>query len=90
MYILKAINNGGEKTREADHPDSETCGFHPVDADDNQYLVERLLERGTFLGGRGQQEIVQYLIKWEGYSNDHNCWVDENDIHKDLVESFLS
>lgn len=58
----------------------------PVDPEDNQYLVRRLLKRRAYRH-RGRK-VVRYLVEWEGYGAEHNCWVREADIHRGLVEAF--
>lgn len=58
----------------------------PVDPEDNQYLVRRLLKRRAYRH-RGRK-VVRYLVEWEGYSAEYNCWVREADIHRGLVEAF--
>ena len=51
----------------------EDAGPPPVAAEDSQYTVERLLEhRVQRLSGRHRQQIIEYLIKWEGYGNKYN------------------
>ncbi|KAI9691222.1 MAG: hypothetical protein M1822_008842 [Bathelium mastoideum] len=63
----------------------------PVDAEDGQYLVEDLLEmRVSPPGKRICRRTTQYLVSWMGYGDEHNCWVDEGDIHEGLVRSFLA
>lgn len=59
--------------------------------EDNQYSVERLLGRRVRrLGGRNRRKVIQYLVKWEGYGNEHNGWVNETDIHKDLIKAYAA
>ena len=41
------------------------------------YLVEKILQTKTIKGKK------KYLVKWIGYNDKHNSWVDEKDI-KDL------
>jgi hypothetical protein len=50
--------------------------------DDNQYAVERLLER------RNRGRVTEYLVKWEGYGEEDHSWVKEADIHPDLIKDF--
>ncbi|KAI9680457.1 MAG: hypothetical protein M1822_007215 [Bathelium mastoideum] len=62
-----------------------------VDPEDGQYLVEGLLEmRVRPVGKRSRLRITQYLVKWEGNRDEHNCWVNADDIHDGLMESFLA
>ncbi|XTI94404.1 hypothetical protein V2W45_1438577 [Cenococcum geophilum] len=62
-----------------------------VNPEDSRYIVERLLE--SRLGGRNRRTVMQFLVKWEGYREEHNSWVDENNVRrteqKDISPSFL-
>lgn len=58
----------------------------PVDAEDNQFTVERLVEKRVRRVGRRRK--VQYLVKWKEYPDSENTWEDETDIHDDLIEAF--
>lgn len=59
----------------------------PVDSGDCQYLVERLLEKRT--RRLHKKSVTQYLVRWLGYEEDEDCWVDEKDIHPGLIEQFM-
>ena len=32
--------------------------------------------------------ITQYWVKWKGYLEDDNSWVNEADIHEDLIKAY--
>ena len=53
----------------------------PPDLVDNaeEYEVEKILDSRKF--GRGRK--LQYLVKWKGYPDSENQWVDKNDIFAD-------
>jgi hypothetical protein len=34
--------------------------------------------------------VAQYWVKWQGWSDEYNEWVDEDDIHEDLVAAYNS
>ena len=36
------------------------------------YVIEKIIRKNK----------NRYLVKWQGYSNDFNCWVDKEDILK--------
>jgi len=42
-----------------------------------EYEIEKILDSWQF--GRGRKK--QYLIKWKGYPDSNNKWVDKKDIH---------
>ncbi len=44
---------------------------------DKEYEIERILDFRQF--GRGRKK--QYLIKWKGYPDSDNEWVDARDVH---------
>jgi len=61
----------------------------PPDLIDNEeeYEVEKILDSQQF--GRGCKK--QYLIKWKGYPDSDNEWVDHKDIHTpDVIREFES
>jgi len=61
----------------------------PPDLVDNkeEYEVEKILDSWQF--GRGRKK--QYLIKWKGYPDSDNKWVDHKDIHApDAIREFKS
>ncbi|KAJ2991661.1 hypothetical protein NUW54_g8135 [Trametes sanguinea] len=55
--------------------------------DEEEYEIEAILDakHGTFPEGR-----VGYLVKWKGYGDEHNSWVDERDAEgaQDLIAEF--
>ncbi|KAI9067986.1 hypothetical protein FKP32DRAFT_1672693 [Trametes sanguinea] len=55
--------------------------------DEEEYEIEAILDakHGTFPEGR-----VGYLVKWKGYGEEHNSWVDEKDAEgaMDLIAEF--
>ncbi|KAI0425914.1 hypothetical protein F5Y09DRAFT_351796 [Xylaria sp. FL1042] len=63
-----------------------------ITLDDGQCIVERLLGRQVVSRGKGRRKrmVVQYWVKWQGWSDEHNEWVDEDDIHEGLVAAYNS
>ncbi len=53
-----------------------------VDSDDNQWAVEKVIEKRRI--GR----TVKYLVKWLGYPDSENSWERKKDIHPDIVAAF--
>jgi hypothetical protein len=52
---------------------------------EEEYSVEKILDSQWF--GRRQQ--LQYLVKWEGYPDSDNMWVDKDDVFvEDKVREF--
>ena len=53
----------------------------PPDLVDNaeEYEVEKILDSQLF----GRRRHLQYLVKWKGYPNSDNMWVDKDDIFAD-------
>ena len=52
---------------------------------EEEYKVKAILDSRRW--GRGHK--LQYLIKWKGYSDAENQWVDSKDIHANqLIEQF--
>jgi oligoendopeptidase F len=54
----------------------------PIDAEDNQYTVEAILDHTV----RRKRE---FLIHWEGYSDTEDSWVKEVDIDPEMVKAYL-
>ena len=55
----------------------------PIDADDNQWAVEAILDH------RKQGRNWQFLVHWEGYRDMDDCWVQENDIDQEMVRAYF-
>ncbi len=47
--------------------------------DQEEYEVEKILDSWQF----GKKQKLQYLIKWKGYPDSDNKWVDKKDVHAD-------
>lgn len=58
--------------------------------EDNQFEVERVMDDQVVPVGRGRRKkmITQYWVKWKGYPEDDNSWVNEADIHDDLIKAY--
>jgi len=53
-------------------------------SNDGHYKVEEVLKEHTMCTGRSE-----YKVKWVGYTNPHNSWVAEEDLHANhLLEHF--
>jgi hypothetical protein len=46
---------------------------------EEEYLVEKILDSQRF----GRRQRLQYLVKWEGYPDSDNMWVDKDDVSAD-------
>jgi hypothetical protein len=46
---------------------------------EEEYSVEKILDSRKF----GRRRRLQYLVKWEGYTDSDNMWVDKDDIFAD-------
>ena len=57
-----------------------------AELDDDQFLVESLLSKRVRRVRR--RKVIQYLVKWIGYSEEENSWEDEADIHEDLIRDY--
>ncbi|KAH9840072.1 uncharacterized protein C8Q71DRAFT_703358 [Rhodofomes roseus] len=66
--------------------DEEAGGVEAGD-DEEEYEIERIMDAkiGMFAKGR-----MGYLVKWKGYGDEHNSWVDEQDAGNahDLIDEF--
>ncbi|KUJ09509.1 uncharacterized protein LY89DRAFT_290074 [Mollisia scopiformis] len=64
----------------------------PVDPEDNQFEVERVIDDQVVPVGRGRRKkmITQYWVKWKGYPEDDNSWVNEADMHGDLIKAYMA
>ena len=48
---------------------------------EEEYEVEKILDQRQF----GRRQKLQYLVKWKGYPNSENQWVDSTDVFADEV-----
>ena len=55
----------------------------PIDAEDNQYIVEAILDH------RMDRKKREFLVHWEGYSDIEDSWVKEVDIDPKMVKAFF-
>jgi hypothetical protein len=46
---------------------------------EEEYSVEKILDSRKF----GRRQRLQYLVKWEGYPDSDNMWVDKDDVFTD-------
>jgi hypothetical protein len=46
---------------------------------EEEYSVEKILDSWQF----GRRQRLQYLVKWEGYPDSDNMWVDKDDVFAD-------
>jgi hypothetical protein len=54
---------------------------------EEEYSVEKILDSRWF----GRRRQLQYLVKWEGYPDSDNMWVDKDDIFaEDKIREFKS
>lgn len=87
-------NFGGPRAEEPDSdlPSASTKTIHKetvgTELEDDQYIVEKLL--GKRMHRIRRRKVVQYFVKWKGYPEEENTWVDKANIHKDLVKEYES
>ena len=64
------------------HPDDQ---YHPppVVPEDEQYLVDRLLDKRV--RARGQ---IEYLVRWQGYGPEWDLWRPARDIEASLIRDY--
>jgi hypothetical protein len=46
---------------------------------EEEYSMEKILDSWCF----GRRQCLQYLVKWEGYPDSDNMWVDKDDVFAD-------
>ncbi len=44
--------------------------------------------RLSHVRGRHRRKIIQYFVKWQGCPDEDNTWLDEEDIHEDLIAAY--
>lgn len=71
---------GGKEERKRDGNDAEA----EESSDEDFFSVEKILDK------RVKGKRVQYLVKWEGYSEDQNTWEPLSNLRnvKDLVQEY--
>jgi len=63
------------------YPAREPARPPPVIPEDNQYEVEKILDHDKRHG---------YLVRWAGYDQSEDSWVEERDIHRDLIKEYMA
>lgn len=59
----------------------------PIDAEDNQYIVEAIPKSDP--NHRTIRRKRQFLVHWEGYADIEDSWVKEGDIDPEMVKVYL-
>jgi len=76
--VVNEVNEVPDETAEEGEEEQEQ---------EEEYEIEKILDakKGQFPGGR-----MGYLVKWRGYGDQHNSWVDERDAGnaKELIDHF--
>jgi hypothetical protein len=69
------------------HGPNYQCPLPDLVDGEEEYSVEKFLDSQKF----GRRQHLQYLVKWEGYPDLDNMWVDKDDIFADdKVQEFKS
>jgi hypothetical protein len=61
------------------HGPNYQCPLPDLVDGEEEYSVEKILDSQKF----GRRRRLQYLVKWEGYPDSDNMWVDKDDIFVD-------
>jgi hypothetical protein len=61
------------------HGPNYQCPLLDLVDGEEEYSVEKILDSRKF----GKRQCLQYLVKWEGYPDLDNMWVDKDDIFAD-------
>lgn len=69
MYIIKSLNDG----------DIVRGGFYaeelqPIDTSDNVFKIEKVLKKRRL---RGKEQL---FVKWQGFDENHNSWINSEEI----------
>jgi hypothetical protein len=67
------------------HPSSITRP-PPVDAEEDRFYVDRLLDKRQRRCGRGM--LVEYLVRWRGYGPEDDMWINVKQIDDDVVAEY--
>ncbi|PBK99053.1 hypothetical protein ARMGADRAFT_1007678 [Armillaria gallica] len=78
---------GATSKKRKDEPEEDGEGEEEEDGEEEEYEIEKIVQakRGVFPDGR-----MGYLVKWRGYADQHNSWVDETDAAnaQDLIDAY--
>lgn len=69
MYIVKSLNDG-----EIVHGGFYAEELQPIDTSDNVFKIEKVLRKRR-LNGK-----VKLFVKWQGFGENHNSWINSDDI----------
>jgi hypothetical protein len=81
------VEHSPRVSHRSSHPLHETITHGPnyqcpppdlVDGEE-EYSIEKILDSQQF----GRRQCLQYLVKWEGYPDSDNMWVNKDDVFAD-------
>jgi hypothetical protein len=75
------------------YPDEENCLVDEIHEDlvkAYTATAEQLLRKRSVWLGKRKKNVTQYLVQWRGYPNDQSIWINEDNIHEDLIEAYRS
>jgi hypothetical protein len=60
----------------------------PVEEDDGQYVVERIMRREVRRLGRKATPFEGFWVRWKGWGPEHDAWVRTADIDPEVIADF--
>jgi hypothetical protein len=73
------------------YPDNKNSWVHNISEEPVKAYTataEQILKKHRVRLGRRKKLVTQYLVRWGGYPDDQNIWLNEDHTHENLIEAY--